>query len=579
MATPPEEIERQHAHASTLLKTLPPFVPPSSGPIPLKYKTAPLATLYPAPTGDDTADENMPPPPPPTDVPCLSTMAEMDISKIKDLISHGHNSDQTSLWSPDYAAKHNVSITRPSHDAWGIKKIMLIFCDDFLQSVYTLPFYDKPLPPPYTGKSFKRVLEPIISALGIKPSKIVRMLFASLPPGVTIPVHHDTGEWVNKSHRIHVPIITNPSVLFLCGGSHPSHMKRVSATEGLVFEMNNQSKHAVSNCSSFHRVHLILDYVDSHVPKRVVPLSPGETILQTRRSIDVKSDYGKTPCPKYLIIGAQKAGTTSMYEYICSHPWGVKGRRRETHFFDWRWQASLTSPASLRSFYMKFFYYEDLKSHPSCITGDSTPSYLLHSDLVIPRVKTVCPWTKIIVMLRNPVDRALSHYRMVTSEDGTEAQKQVRGRNWVGKTFEDVIEEELRELEEVGLYKGGEWDYSKYGDYLKTRPMGTGSHSLLVRGCYWMQLQAWLENFKREDILIERMEDMKRDGIQKTVSRAYEFLGLPEFKVVDEGSKNSRSYDGMEEATRERLEQIFEAEDRKLFEGLGWEMVEGKAIW
>ena len=168
---------------------------------------------------------------------------------------------------------------------------------------------------------------------------------------------------------------------------------------------------------------------------------------------------------------------------------------------------------------------------------------------------------------------------MVTSEDGTEAQKQVRGRNWVGKTFEDVIEEELRELEEVGLYKGGEWDYSKYGDYLKTRPMGTGSHSLLVRGCYWMQLQAWLENFKREDILIERMEDMKRDGIQKTVSRAYEFLGLPEFKVVDEGSKNSRSYDGMEEATRERLEQIFEAEDRKLFEGLGWEMVEGKAIW
>ena len=90
---------------------------------------------------------------------------------------------------------------------------------------------------------------------------------------------------------------------------------------------------------------------------------------------------------------------------------------------------------------MKFFYYEDLKSHPSCLTGDSTPSYLLHSDIVIPRVKQVCPWVKIIVMLRNPVDRALSHYRMVTSEDGTEAQKMVRGRNWVEKSFEQVIEE------------------------------------------------------------------------------------------------------------------------------------------
>ncbi|GMH56266.1 hypothetical protein TL16_g02095 [Triparma laevis f. inornata] len=368
-------------------------------------------------------------------------MAEVDISPIKDLISHGHNSESKSLWSPEFAKKHNVEIMRPSHDAWGIKKIMLVFCDDFLQRVYTLPFYDKPLPAPYTGKTFKKVLEPIITALGIKPSKVVRMLFASLPPGVTIPVHHDTGEWVNKSHRIHVPIITNPEVLFLCGGSHPTHMKRVSATEGRIFEMNNQSKHAVSNCSGLHRVHLILDYVESHTPKRIIPLNPGETILQTRRSIDLKSDYDKTPCPKYLIIGAQKAGTTSMYEYICQHPWGVKGRRRETHFFDWRWVEGFKSVVKLREVYMKYFYYEDLKSHPSCLTGDSTPSYLLHSDIVIPRVKQVCPWVKIIVMLRNPVDRALSHYRMVTSEDGTEAQKMVRGRNWVEKSFEQVIEE------------------------------------------------------------------------------------------------------------------------------------------
>jgi len=58
---------------------------------------------------------------------------------------------------------------------------------------------------------------------------------------------------------------------------------------------------------------------------------------------------------------------------------------------------------------------------------------------------------KIIVMVRDPIDRAWSHYRMVTSDDGTEAQKIVRGTAWEGKTFEEVVDMELEELKELGL--------------------------------------------------------------------------------------------------------------------------------
>ena len=125
------------------------------------------------------------------------------------------------------------------------------------------------------------------------------MLLASLPPGVTIPVHHDTGYWVSRSHRIHVPIIVpdGGSRILFCvggdggGGGEDPNAVRINLDEGRVFEMNNQQKHSVSNCSKDYRVHLILDYVDEgfdFVAQQTthVPLVRGETLVQTRRTID-----------------------------------------------------------------------------------------------------------------------------------------------------------------------------------------------------------------------------------------------------------------------------------------------------
>jgi hypothetical protein len=58
-----------------------------------------------------------------------------------------------------------------------------------------------------------------------------------------------------------------------------------------------------------------------------------------------------------------------------------------------------------KAHYMKFFNTEALYKYPSLLTGESTPSYLLHSDIVIPRFLAVSPLAKVLVMLRNPVDR------------------------------------------------------------------------------------------------------------------------------------------------------------------------------
>ena len=167
--------------------------------------------------------------------------------------------------------------------------------------------------------------------------------------------------------------------------------------------------------------------------------------------------------PSFIVIGAQKCGTTSLYELLCEHPLVIRGKRRETHFFDWRWpdhldgdpaaaaaalstvSMSTTAVASSSSSssttatttvstssltaqldeYKKYYNADALFKYPSLLTGESTPSYLLHSDLVIPRIKAVCPWVKLLVVLRDPVDRAYSQYQMCNDSNGTPEQLQV----------------------------------------------------------------------------------------------------------------------------------------------------------
>ena len=101
---------------------------------------------------------------------------------------------------------------------------------------------------------------------------------------------------------------------------------------------------------------------------------------------------------------------------------------------DWRWNDKEKSAKSRRAYCLKFYFSEELRKHPSLLTGDSTPSYLTSPDLVIPRLKEAFPWdVKFFIMLRDPVKRARSHFAMVTSQDGTAEQRKVRGKEWLKK--------------------------------------------------------------------------------------------------------------------------------------------------
>lgn len=543
---------------------------------------------------------------------CWSTRGVVDVSKLQDMVREGFDLDYrnteelpalspTNYWDPRNADKNNVTLTRPSHDAWGIGKIVLVFSDDFLTRVYQFPWW----------KKFEEALQPIIdvlypqSEIGAKQKGLmVRALLASLPPGSTIPVHHDSGEWVKKTHRVHVPILVQNSsrVVFQCGPSNDM-LQRISCEPGHVFEINNQAKHAVSNCDHVHRVHLILDYVvqdlehqsESQPLLAPIVLDTGEKLVQTRRSVDRLKNMVPRPTPSYIILGAQKAGTTSLYSYINEHPWVFQARRRETHCLDWRWNDHLKTQKKQLKYCEEFFFTEDMRTRPSCLTGDSTPSYLLDSRRVIPRLKRVFGWShsdnqsydksmrmKFFVMMRDPVRRAASHYAMVTSSDGTMAQKKTRGLEWREKTIWEVVQMELTKLKDCGLipywdtdkgvldqdsfdvFSGSEEETVAWNRYLEHHvPLKTGSYGLLTRGMYAVQLRSWFRAFDRDQFMCLKLESMSC-GVSETMQNVWAHLDLPNHPVPDESARNSRQYDTTDPKVKDYLQRFFEPHNRLL---------------
>jgi hypothetical protein len=227
--------------------------------------------------------------------------------------------------------------------------------------------------------------------------------------------------------------------------------------------------------------------------------------------VDAAAHEGTRKSPSYLIIGAQKSGTTSLYELIHQHPLTIKSKRRETHFFDWRWNHSLTQPAEQLNYYMNFYESSTIHKHPSLLTGESTPSYMLHSDVVIPRVMAVCPWAKILVILRNPTDRAFSQFQMCTDMSGTPEQMKTRGLSaYIGKDFNTVMRQEIEELRSLGI-DDVECSYEQFKSvFLTNRPMNHGGHSIIARGLYALQLIPWLESFaSKNQIRVHSISQIK----------------------------------------------------------------------
>jgi Sulfotransferase domain len=248
--------------------------------------------------------------------------------------------------------------------------------------------------------------------------------------------------------------------------------------------------------------------------------------------------------PSFLIIGVQKGGTTSLYRYLEDHPSIAGAFAKEVHFFDNHTRDHKYGKGM--SWYRSNFVYDTnrrlpwLANQPEIITGEGSPDYIF--DVHAPkRIATHLPNAKIIVLLRDPVDRAYSHYLHNTRADWDPDREKL--------SFEDAIAAEPKRLD--GEYEKIVQDESYFSyNYMH--------YSYLKRGLYADQLKNLFRFFSREQILILKSEDFfSNPGL--SFQQVLSFLQIPSWEPEKFQLFNTRAEKsvGLNQKTKEQLKEYF----------------------
>jgi hypothetical protein len=272
------------------------------------------------------------------------------------------------------------------------------------------------------------------------------------------------------------------------------------------------------------------------LPAELVPALPEPARKVLRGAVRT---YGRAtadlrPLPDFLILGAQKAGTTALYAYLRWHP-GIAGPSfKEVSFFDRHYARG------------ERWYRAHLPARPRGIVGEASPSYLFH-PLAPERVARMLPNVRLIALLRNPVDRAFSHYQ----------HEVALGREEL--SFEDALAREDERMRGELDHMLADPTYFSYAWW---------NYTYAARGRYAEQLERWFAAFRRDQLLVLLTDELAADTAG-TYRQVLAFLGVEERELDSYPRIFEREYAGMSSETRAHLEAEFAGPNRRLAELLG----------
>jgi hypothetical protein len=246
--------------------------------------------------------------------------------------------------------------------------------------------------------------------------------------------------------------------------------------------------------------------------------------------------------PDFVILGTARGGTSSLYRWLITHPDVSPASKKELHFFDVNYGRG-----------MRWYRAQFPLRRRGKITGEATP-YMLFHPLAPERAARDLPVeTKFIVLLREPTQRAISHYWF--------------WRQWFKESLEPSSTETLEEaIEREPARMASAAPRVLQGE----RSLEHEWFSYASRGAYAEQLQRWFDAVGRDRVLVLESEKLYTDPT--TSERVLEWLGLAPnekpYPVVNGAAR-------LEEASPElvdRLDRHFDPLNRELFDLLGFEL-------
>ena len=243
--------------------------------------------------------------------------------------------------------------------------------------------------------------------------------------------------------------------------------------------------------------------------------------------------------PDFIVIGVGRGGTTSLYNYLDQHNCIQKSSYDEIGFFDDNYHLGTNWYRSM--FPTKYEKQKIIQKFGKFLTYDVTPWYI-RRPWVANRIKTLLPSVKIIAVLRNPVDRAYSHYHLTSREKG------------LTKSFEEIVEDDIQKINNYDNRLKNSEEY--YRNFVQ--------NSHIARGFYSEQLENWLTIFNKKNILIISSEDLAKNT-QETMDSIFDFLNLDNQTIPNLQKVNVGKYPKMKEETRKFLKNYFFEYNENLF--------------
>lgn len=270
---------------------------------------------------------------------------------------------------------------------------------------------------------------------------------------------------------------------------------------------------------------------------------------RTLRSVGMLS-ADLRPVPDLLIVGAKRGGTTSLWHYLSEHPGMLPlfpraEKRKGTYYFDenfsegLRWYRSHFPTALTRDLAARRL------GHP-VVAIEASPYYLYH-PLAPTRAAAVTPGALIVALLRDPVERAYSHY------------KERKRNSTEPLSFPEAVAAEPDRIAGEEARIRGNDEYVSFGH----------RHcSYVDQGRYAPMLERWFDAFGRDRVLVEVSEEMYADP-QPVVDRITDRLRLPSRRLRDAAAHNAEPDSDLDPSTRDRLRDLLDPDVRAVETLLG----------